>query len=139
MAQNQDSRSLQLEPAPELSRGKSQSFVMDISDWVLQLDNPGTPSKKSVTRDKDTPRTNGRDGSSSPLEKLPFNMIEVPTTTTMDSDDQSRNQSRSAKSKNARTAKKGSNNSKQRNRNSSQKKSEKTKRSWFRRGSKREV
>ena len=130
MAQAKDSRSLQVEQAPELTRGKSQSFVMDISDWVLQLDNPTTPGRKSVTRDKDTPRTNGRDGSS-PLEKLPFNMIEVPTTTTADSgDEQSRNLSRSSKS---RSSKKSSN-SKRSSKSGSQKKGATKKKGWFRRG-----
>ena len=129
MAQARDSRSLQIEQAPELSRGKTQSFVMDISDWVLQLDNPSTPGKKSVNKDKDTPRTNGRE-SSSPLEKLPFNMIEVPTASTADSgDERSRNNlSRSSRSRSASNSKRSSNSKR------TEKKKETKKKSWFRRG-----
>eukprot|EP00797_Seminavis_robusta_P026640 Sro488_g153150.2 (455) ;mRNA; f:47523-48887 len=82
-------KDLTMQKAPDLNRGKSQSFVMDISDWVLNLDNNdgagGAPRKLSMSsKDKDTPRTNGKEGSSSPIEKLPFSTIEVPTAT-MDS------------------------------------------------------
>ena len=88
MAQNRDQ--LALQEAPDLNRGKSQSFVMDISDWVLNLDNndptPTTPKKKAAAlRDNQTPRTNGRDGSTSPIEELPFSTIEVPTMASSDS------------------------------------------------------
>jgi hypothetical protein len=77
-------KDLALQEAPGVTRG--QSFVMDISDWVLSLDGGGkTPGKsQSTPKDKDTPRTNGRDSPASPLAKLPFNTIEVPTASTIE-------------------------------------------------------
>jgi len=127
-AQAKDSRSLQ--EAPDLTRNKNSSFVMDISDWVLSLDNnPDTPGKKSVNREHDTPRTNGRDSKEPPLEKLPFNMIEVPTTTsTMDSEDDSRPKSR-------RSIKKGGRGKQLPGKGGNQKKASSKKiGGWFRRG-----
>ena len=146
MAQNRDHMALQtmaqsphhgdpmaLQEAPDLNRGKSQSFVMDISDWVLNLDNNDptpTPTRRSGgARHNHTPRTNGRE-SSSPLEKLPFNMIEVPTASTADSgDERSRNNlSRSSRSRSASNSKRSSNSKR------TEKKKETKKKSWFRRG-----
>ena len=127
LAQKQD---LDLQEAPDLNRGKSQSFVMDITDWVLQLDND-TPRRKSLsTKDHaPTPRTNGRN-EPSPIDELPFSTISVPTAT-MDSDDIVPKQAwRRGKKEKKPTAKKGT---QEKRRTGPKNSSDKKKKGWFRR------
>ena len=125
MLQHKDA--LALQEAPDLKRDNNPSFVMDISDWVLKLDND-----KTAVKERDTPRTNGRDGSD-PVEKLPFSTIEVPTTTTIDSESAA-GSSWGGRRKQRYEDDYSQPSSRRRSRSTTRPKPTKKKKGWFRRG-----